>query len=109
MLRSHLIRSLALILFLSPALQADVIPSRIRTSQEKRDRATTCSRLVRLGVPTPDARLRVSRMTPPVAAHYAAEPRALHVAAGLEPEELLLGLGFFAGIFIVITAASQGQ
>ena len=80
----------ALALFCTP-LSADVIPVQVESDREHDDRAVVVDHLSGLGI-NGDA---AERMTPEVAAHFAAHPEALQVVAGLHAEELLFGMGYF--------------
>ena len=76
----------ALVLFCAP-LAADVIPVQVESDRERCDRAVVVNHLSNLGVDSDSA----ERMTPDVAAHFAAHPEALQVVAGLHAEEVLFG------------------
>ena len=89
----------ALALFCAP-LSADVIPVQVESDREQGDRAVVVEHLSGLGI-TGDA---AERMTPDVAAHFAAHPEALQVVAGLHAEELLVGMGY-----IIILGAITAQ
>ena len=79
----------ALALFCAP-LAADVIPVQVESDREHDNRAIVVDHLSGLGI-NGDA---AERMTPEVAAHFAAHPEALQVVAGLHAEELLFGMGY---------------
>ena len=68
-------------------LAADVIPVQVESDRERGDRAAVVDHLSRLGIDGDAA----ERMTPDVAAHFAAHPEALQVVAGLHAEEALFG------------------
>ena len=76
--------------FLCAPLAADVIPVQIESDREHGDRTVVEDHLSGLGI-NGDA---ADRMTPDVAAHFAAHPEALQVVAGLHAEELLFGMGY---------------
>jgi len=86
---------------LVPAVRADVIPTRIATSEEREERAQVEARLNEIGLNGDQARGHVDRLLPDDVSQMAARPDSLQMVSGLWFEEWIIGLGFAALILFL--------
>ncbi|MHC4606364.1 MAG: hypothetical protein ACYTAF_05470 [Planctomycetota bacterium] len=90
-----------------PALNADVIPTRIESAEDQAACAKVEARLVELGVDPSEAKAQVDTLPDGTVAYFAQSPESLQVVSGLEGEELMLGLLFLAVVFTAAAVIAQ--